>query len=62
MVVFTGHEIYPPLLNGSSESSSGSNGIATIAITSLDIQEIKQHNLNIRRAAYREVKKPGRGK
>jgi len=55
-----GHESYPPLLNGSNESSSGSNGIATIAITSLDIQEIKQHNLNIRRAAYREVKKPGR--
>merc|ERR550534_838839 len=55
-----GHESYPPLLNGTSESSSGSNGIATIAITSLDIQEIKQHNLNIRKAAYREVKKPGR--
>jgi len=50
------HETYPPLLNGSNERSSP-NGIA---ISSPDNQEIKQHNLNIRTAAYREIKKPGR--
>jgi len=52
----TDHETYPPLLNGSNERSSP-NGIA---ISSPDNQEIKQHNLNIRTAAYREIKKPGR--
>lgn len=54
-----------PIMNGlsktetlKSEKTISSNGLPVISL--LDIQEILQHNLNVKTAAYKAIKRPGR--
>lgn len=56
-----------PIMNGlsktetlKSEKTISSNGLPVISL--LDIQEILQHNLNVKTAAYKAIKRPGRSK
>lgn len=53
-----------PMVNGLSKTETqktmSSNGLPVISL--IDIQEILQHNLDVKTAAYKAIKRPGRSK